>query len=139
MTLHLLICGTRTFADYPLLCAKLDALTANYSAVEVVSGAPDEEDRPADWVPGADGLAERWARERGHKYRNFPAKWRRYGNPAGPVRNRDMAIYLLTRKGERGVVGFWDGKSRGTKDMIDVAREAGLAVRVVATGAPPAR
>jgi hypothetical protein len=127
----LLICGTRTFADYDLLCRKCDALTVNYSAVYVVTGAPDEKDRKRDWVPGADGLAERWAKERGHKYRNFAANWKRYGNPAGPLRNRDMAIHLLTCKGARGVVAFWDEISRGTKDMIDVAEAAGIPVRIV--------
>ena len=129
MTLHLLICGTRTFADYPLLCAKLDALTANYSAVEVVSGC----------ARGADTLGEQWAAERGHSVKRFPADWVRYGRRAGYIRNMDMANDLLSLREPTMVVAFWDGESRGTKHMIDIAREAGLAVRVVATGAPPAR
>ena len=120
MTLHLLICGTRTFADYPLLCAKLDALTANYSAVEVVSGC----------ARGADTLGEQWAAERGHSVKRFPADWKTHGKRAGYLRNQEMAAYLGTVS-PCGVVAFWDGESRGTKHMIDIAREAGLSVRVV--------
>ena len=133
---HLIIAGTRTFDDYALLCRKCDALTAGCSAVEVVTGAPDERDRGPRWVPGADGLGERWAKDRGHGYRNFPAKWNRWGNPAGPIRNRDMAIYLLKCGPPFGLIAFWDGQSRGTKDMIDVATEAGIPVRVVRAAVP---
>lgn len=129
--LHLLICGTRTFADYDLLCRKCDALTAAYSRVTVITGAPDIGTRRPEWIPGADGLGERWALERGHGYRNFPARWERYGNPAGPIRNREMLAYLLEAPDRRGVVVFWDGVSRGTADMIRAAEGAGVRVVTV--------
>ena len=121
MTLRLLICGTRTFGDYALLCRECDAIAAHYSAVEVVSGGAN----------GADLLGERWAHERGWPVRRFPADWRRHGRSAGPIRNREMRDYLLQSPDRRGVVAFWDGTSAGTGDMIRAAREGGVGVRVV--------
>lgn len=38
-----------------------------------------------------------------------------------------------------GVIAFWDGSSRGTADMMGVAMDAGIPVRVVPTGSPPRR
>lgn len=117
----LLICGTRTFADYELLCRKCDALTANYSTGTVVSGG----------ARGADLLGEQWGRSRGWAVRQFPARWDTEGKQAGPLRNRRMAAHVVAVGAPFGVVAFWDGVSRGTKDMIDVATEVGIPVRVV--------
>ncbi len=65
---------------------------------------------------GADALGERYATENGFKVERYPAEWDRYGKEAGPKRNRKMA--------ERAdfVICFWDGKSRGTKSMIEYAK-----------------
>jgi hypothetical protein len=30
-----------------------------------------------------------------------------------------------------GLIAFWDGKSKGTKHMIDIATKGGLKVRVI--------
>jgi hypothetical protein len=30
-----------------------------------------------------------------------------------------------------GLIAFWDGKSKGTKHMIDIANKMGLKVRVI--------
>ena len=46
-----------------------------------------------------------------------------------------MARYA-TETGFRGIlIAFWDGKSRGTKHMIDTATELGMEVKVIAYGA----
>lgn len=42
----------------------------------------------------------------------FPANWKKYGRAAGPIRNRQMAEY-----GD-ALIAIWDGKSRGTWNMI---------------------
>lgn len=76
-------------------------------------------------APGVDALAERYARELGLAVRIFRADWDLHGKLAGPIRNREMAAY-----GDR-LLAFWDGKSKGTKDMIRAARAAGLPVKVV--------
>ena len=84
------------------------------NTTEIVSGG----------ASGADALAERYARSRGLAFRAFPADWRRWGKLAGPIRNRQMADY-----GSAAVV-YWDGRSRGTADMISSASAAGLRVVV---------
>ena len=55
----------------------------------------------------------------------FPADWERHGKAAGYIRNREMA------QNADALVAFWDGESRGTKSMIDLAKEYDLAVRVL--------
>lgn len=68
---------------------------------------------------GMDSLGELWAIENNIPIRGFPANWQEYGRAAGPIRNRKMAVYV----GPSGrLVCVWDGKSRGTKNMIEEAR-----------------
>ena len=55
----------------------------------------------------------------------YPADWERHGRAAGPIRNEEMAEV------SDALIAFWDGKSRGTKSMIEIARRKGLQVAVV--------
>ena len=73
---------------------------------------------------GADMLGERYAKENGYKIERYIAQWDKYGKSAGPIRNEKMA--------EIGdyVICFWDGKSRGTKTMIDYAKEQGKPIKI---------
>lgn len=73
---------------------------------------------------GIDTLARRWAEEQGIPTKPFPPDWDKFGRAAGPIRNRKMAEY------SEALIAIWDGKSRGTSDMIRVAREKGLKVKV---------
>ena len=73
---------------------------------------------------GCDKLGERWALENNIPIKKFPADWQKYGKRAGMIRNRQMAEY-----GE-ALVAIWNGKSRGTGNMIKTARELGLKVVV---------
>jgi hypothetical protein len=61
---------------------------------------------------GADTLGERWAAEHGHMVAPFPADWDTHGKSAGPIRNQEMAEYA------GGLVALWDGKSKGTQNMV---------------------
>lgn len=56
--------------------------------------------------------------------KRFPADWGKYGKSAGVLRNKQMAEYA------DGLIAFWDGKSRGTANMIETAKGLGLRVRV---------
>lgn len=118
---RVIIAGTRDFSDYELLRQKCDAILSakrEDSNIIVVSGT----------ARGADRLGERYARERGYEIRRFPADWDNDGNAAGPIRNAKMAANA------DALIAFWDGKSRGTRSMIDIAKEKGLAVRVITPG-----
>lgn len=73
---------------------------------------------------GADLAGEAWGHANGIPVMVIPAQWSLLGKSAGPQRNAQMAA--------RGtyLVAFWDGKSKGTKDMIDRATKAGLTVHL---------
>lgn len=112
--LKVIIAGSRDFDDYELLKSKCDYFLRNRE-VEIVSGT----------ARGADVLGERYAEERDLVVKRFPADWDKYGKRAGYLRNVEMAEYA------DALITFWDGKSRGTKHMIDIAREKDLKIRIV--------
>jgi hypothetical protein len=76
---------------------------------------------------GADTLGERYAEECGWELERYPADWKTYGKRAGPIRNSQML-----REGKPDlVVAFRGPNSRGTQNMIDQARKAGIPVRII--------
>ena len=113
--MRVIVAGGRDFSDYAKLSGSLDMLLSGVEVSCIVSGC----------ARGADLLGERYAEERGYAVVRYPADWGLYGRSAGPVRNRVMAANA------DALVAFWDGESRGTADMISVARAGGLGVRVV--------
>lgn len=93
-------------------------MVIKYNEIEIVSGH----------ASGADKMAEEYAKEHGLSLTIMPAEWNRYGRAAGPIRNKKMLDYIV---GEEPVlVAFWDGKSKGTKDMITKARQANVDTNV---------
>lgn len=117
----LIVAGTRNFDDYELLTNKLVTLLMKRRCCsliwneEIVSGG----------ARGADMLAVKFAMERGLSFKVFLADWESYGKSAGPRRNRQMAEYA------DAAIVFWDGKSRGTQNMIQQMRELGKPVEVI--------
>lgn len=73
---------------------------------------------------GVDTLGERWAMARGIPVDYYPADWAAQGLSAGFKRNAEMAANA------DALVAVWNGRSPGTKNMIDQARAAGLRVHV---------
>ncbi len=113
--MKVIIAGGRNFCDYDKLRESCNNILVNQKEVEIVSGT----------AAGADTLGERYAQEKGYEVKKFPAQWDLYGKSAGYKRNQQMAEYA------DGLIAFWDGKSKGTKHMIDLANKMGLKVRVV--------
>ena len=62
---------------------------------------------------GVDTAAILWAEGRGIPVESYPADWEKYGKKAGPIRNQQMADVA------DALIALWDGKSRGTRDMIE--------------------
>lgn len=120
--IRIIVAGSRNFNNYSLLEQSLmDYIAGNFdpNEIEIISGG----------ARGADSLGERFARECQLKLKRFPADWDRYGKSAGYRRNTEMADYA---KQETGVLfAFWDGQSRGTQHMINLATTKGLEVHVV--------
>lgn len=119
-TFYCLIVGSRSFSDYELFAAKCDLLLRNWGSVVIVSGG----------ARGADALAKRYAMDRGYCYKEFSADWNTYGRRAGYIRNRAMHEYISTHV-NRGVIAFWDGKSRGTSQSFSLAESYSNPLRVV--------
>lgn len=131
--MKVIIAGSRTFDNYSLLKEKMDNILkyTPVDEIEIVSGACDSKKgkltftRPdGTKVYGADGLGEKYAQEKNILVKPFPADWS-YGKKAGYIRNRQMAEYATN------CVCFWDGKSKGSKMMIDLAQENGLKLRII--------
>lgn len=62
---------------------------------------------------GPDKIAYYWAVENGIDYVEYNPDWSKYGRSAGIMRNEDMG-----READL-LIAFWDGKSPGTKHMIE--------------------
>ncbi|WPH64848.1 hypothetical protein [Vibrio phage vB_VpaP_SJSY21] len=110
-----IVAGGRDFSNYMLLCSKLDKYLGGNSNVEIVCGL----------AKGADLLGKRYALSRKLSIAEFPANWERYGKSAGYIRNDKMAQHSDV------LIAFWDGKSKGTKHMIDLAYKRNLEVHII--------
>ena len=114
--LKVIVAGTRTF-NYPELLDKV--LTQyrlfHFNFSELIHGG----------ARGADTLAMLWAEKNEIPVKCFPADWDKYGKQAGFIRNQQMAEYADV------LIAFWDGKSRGTKMMIELAEKAKLTSIVI--------
>ena len=130
--IRIIIAGGRTFNDYYLLTKSFKELlselrednTFEKKDVEIISGTAN----------GADKLGEVLAKRVGLKTVRFPANWDKFGKSAGYIRNKEMAVYAK-EDGSIGVLlSFWDGESKGTKHMIDLANSNGLKVKTVIYG-----
>lgn len=113
--IKLVIAGSREFEDYELLKFTVNELRKKYDIKEIVSGR----------ARGADTLGEVYAEEHNIKCKYYPAEWNKYGKSAGYRRNVVMAEYA------DAVLVFWDGISRGTKHMIDIANNLHKPIKVV--------
>jgi hypothetical protein len=112
--IKVIIAGGREFSNEELLTSKCDEILTDRNC-EIVSGG----------ARGADRLGEFYAIERNLPISRFPADWGTYGKRAGFLRNAEMADYADE------LIAFWDGQSKGTKHMIDLANQKGLVVHVI--------
>jgi len=76
---------------------------------------------------GADTLAGTVGKQRGFPVKSYPADWDKYGRAAGPIRNKQM----LDQNPDL-VLAFHPNiaLSKGTGNMVKIAREKGTAVEV---------
>ena len=129
--MRVIIAGGRDFNDFKLLESninkifkqlsdeKLISIYVNESNIEIICGK----------ARGADTLGEQFAKEYKLSIKYFPADWNTYGKSAGYRRNAEMANYA---KEDNGVlIAFWDGKSKGTKHMIDLAKSNNIKVFII--------
>lgn len=66
---------------------------------------------------GADAAGLRYFNKHGNTVHEFKPDWDGLGKRAGFVRNAEMGNFA------DGALIFWDGKSKGTKHMIDIMKK----------------
>lgn len=117
-TNRVIIAGSRDCPEYNVeLFRKIDNILGNigWEDLEIVSGT----------CRGADKLGENYADLYGQDAKQFPADWKTHGKSAGYIRNKQMAEYATH------LIALWDGQSKGTKNMIDLAKQYGLNIRII--------
>ena len=128
--MKVIVAGSRSFADFELMCQKLDRILQHQTDIEIVSGTAN----------GADKLGEQYAKLRGYPVKLFPADWEDMSEPGIAKRRSDGAVYNALAGHKRNeqmakyadaCVIFWDGKSKGSKDMYDLAGLHGLKRRII--------
>ena len=120
--LKVIVAGGRDFNDYQLLGIEINKFlhsllgsNTNLWDVEIVCGKAN----------GADVLGAQYGKNMGYSIKYFPANWSIYGKSAGYRRNEQMADYA------DACICFWDRKSKGTKHMIDLARQYELTLNII--------
>ena len=116
-----IIAGSRSITD-PMVVARAVAAvlesTEGFRITEIVSGA----------AKGVDTSGELLAPFLNVPVKRFPADWERHGKHAGYLRNIEMADYA------DALIAVWDGASKGTKHMIETAKQHGLQVHICIEG-----
>ena len=147
MDVTICVCGGREYYNHVtawrVLNQKLDELgmkpyeTDKHNLI-IVHGA----------ARGADTLESEWCKawhtgaNRGHSLSDnrenprsvivheiaHPADWNKYGRQAGPIRNAKM---LNSLPKDAIILAFWDGVSKGTGHMIQIAQRSGRKVEII--------
>lgn len=106
--MKVIIAGSRTAVSYQSVVKAVQ--DSGFDITEIISGG----------ARGADTLGEAYAKNNNITLTIMKAEWDKLGKSAGYRRNEQMARY-----GE-AVIALWDGESRGTMHMIEIAKRLGL-------------
>ena len=110
--MRLIIAGSRTITDYDTV------LEAFVEAVNKLGWMPDE--IVSGCASGVDTVAIDLASILNIPVKKFPADWKTHGKSGGYVRNMAMGKYA------DAAVVVWDGKSRGSKMMLNIMALLGV-------------
>jgi len=112
---RIIIAGSRKIKDYEYIASILDEyLDGMYKPILLTGMAT-----------GPDRYGYRYAKRNKYDVEEYPADWNTHGKSAGYIRNAEMA------KKATNLIAFWDGKSKGTKHMIDIAKKNKLKVKII--------
>ena len=107
MDIKLAIIGGRTFNNLQLFNNQLANIRQVHNIIQIISGG----------AKGADTFGANYARQNNIPLLEFIPDWNTYGKSAGFRRNVDIITACTA------CLAFWDGKSKGTKHSIDLARQ----------------
>lgn len=116
-SMRVIVCGSRGWTDREQIANRLFDLPPGST---IVHGA----------AKGADRIAAQEGQKLGHLIEEHPADWRD-GKRAGFFRNERMA-----KLGADLCLAFWDGRSKGTSMMVDLAEKHGIPVELYCEGRP---
>lgn len=85
---------------------------------------PDTTEIVSGGARGIDSCAAAYAKNRGLKLKEFLPQYEKYGRSAPLKRNLQIIDYA------DAVYAFWDGRSRGTRFVIEKCRQQGKPMRV---------
>jgi len=108
--LKTIIAGSRNCYDFKIVLNAIKESGFADEITEVVSGG----------ALGVDKLGEKFAHKFDIPLKIFLADWKKYDKAAGPIRNREMSEYA------DALIAVWNGKSRGTANMIEEAKKRNL-------------
>ncbi|MFA5396276.1 MAG: SLOG family protein [Methanogenium sp.] len=111
--MRVIIAGSRHITDAMTISNAI--ISSGFDITEVVSGG----------ACGVDSLGELWAKSRKIPIKQFIPRWDLYGLAAGPRRNAQMARYA------DALIAIYDGKSKGTSNMIAEAKKRRLYVHII--------
>lgn len=109
-----IIAGSRTINDYKTVEYYINETIKqnDFKINEVVCGE----------AKGIDTLGKLWAKNNNISIKSFPANWSKFGKSAGYKRNEEMAKYA------NYLILIWDGKSRGSNHMLNLAKKYNLKI-----------
>lgn len=116
---RIIVCGSRRWRDRDAVIRRLAAIEPPLDDVVIVHGD----------AAGADRIAHQEAEKLGLLVEPRPADWETHGRRAGYLRNVEMAA-----AGAELCIAFWDGRSKGTSMMIDIAKRSRIPVEIVWPG-----
>ena len=114
--MRLLVCGSRTWTNYEAIFNAIVDIMADTAVDCIIEGE----------AKGADSLARRAAEELDIPVLKFPADWKTHRKQAGFIRNKQMLVEGIPDL----VLAFQVNRSAGTQATIDLARAAGIPVKV---------
>jgi hypothetical protein len=113
---RVIVAGGRFFEDFALVCKALNFYLSDvpHDDVLFIEGG----------AKGADRLGRKYAEKYDYPFMTFEADWDKYGKGAGYRRNAEMADVATH------LVLFWDGKSKGSGHMKNIAERKELNIRI---------
>ena len=115
----LLVCGSRTINNSEWVFSEIEKYISEsnlqYSDIHIIEGE----------ASGVDKIAKQFAQSKNISVIEMAADWKAYGRAAGPIRNEQMV-----RLCDQCLI-LWDGKSRGTKNDIDLCDKYNKSNKIV--------
>ena len=117
-----------------IVCGSRDVQpTVRNTVVEVLNSLEKPFDMYSGGAKGIDTMAVDWAKQNNIVYKEYYPDWKNKGKAAGYYRNAEMMSDAISKCGVENVsvLAFWNGRSSGTKHMIELAEKYSTKLSIV--------